>query len=102
MSTCDFQSTAFNAQSKLPLSILLVLLCSESWDTFGYMTEQSHWNWAVQQSVRVAGAVLMWQIGSRMPKKYGITGDLREALYKVRMPLELNPAYIGVVVQCKR
>lgn len=54
---------------------------SESWGTFGYMTEQSHWNWAVQQSVRLAGAVLMWKVGQGMPKKYNIEGDLREALY---------------------
>ncbi|WIA32884.1 hypothetical protein OEZ86_006058 [Tetradesmus obliquus] len=34
---------------------------SESWNTFSYITQQSHWNWAVQQSVRLAGAVLMWK-----------------------------------------
>ncbi|WIA12733.1 hypothetical protein OEZ85_006371 [Tetradesmus obliquus] len=53
----------------------------ESWNTFSYMTQQSHWNWAVQQSVRLAGAVLMWKVGQGMPKKYNIEGDLREALY---------------------
>jgi microsomal prostaglandin-E synthase 2 len=45
------------------------------------MTQQSKWGWATQQSVRLAGAVMMWQIGKRMPKKYSIVGDLREALY---------------------
>ncbi|KAF8067212.1 R1 [Scenedesmus sp. PABB004] len=53
----------------------------ESWGTFDYMTRQSHWSWPVQQGVRLAGAVLMWQVGQRMPKKYGLTGDLRETLY---------------------
>eukprot|EP00877_Chromochloris_zofingiensis_P002743 jgi/Chrzof1/1246/Cz01g46060.t1 len=45
------------------------------------MTQQSHWQWSTQQAVRLAGAAMMWQIGKRMPKKYGIEGDLREALY---------------------
>lgn len=53
----------------------------ESWSTTSYMAEQSSWNWGVRQGVRVAGALLMWQIGQRMPKKYNIEGDLREALY---------------------
>lgn len=35
----------------------------------------------MQQSVRLAGSVLMWGIGQRMPRKYNITGDLRQALY---------------------
>jgi hypothetical protein len=52
---------------------------SESWGTFKYMTQQSHWNWAVQHSVRFAGSVLMWQIGRRMPEKYKITGGLWDA-----------------------
>lgn len=39
------------------------------------MAEQSSWNFAVRQGVRVVGALLMWQIGQRMPKKYNITGE---------------------------
>jgi hypothetical protein len=39
------------------------------------MAEQSSWNFVVRQGVRVAGALLMWQIGQRMPKKYNITGE---------------------------
>jgi hypothetical protein len=39
------------------------------------MAEQSSWNWGVRQGVRVAGALLMWQIGQRMPKKYNIEGE---------------------------
>jgi len=47
------------------------------------MTQQSHWNWAVQQSVRFAGSVLMWQIGRRMPEKYNITGWLQDAFFEL-------------------
>jgi microsomal prostaglandin-E synthase 2 len=65
----------------MPCLSLYVAACSESWGTFSYMTQQSHWNWAVQHSVRLAGAVLMWKVGQGMPKKYNIQGDLREALY---------------------
>eukprot|EP00775_Hariotina_reticulata_P012596 gene12596-12728_t len=57
----------------------------ESWGTFKYMTQQSHWNWAVQQSVRLAGSVLMWQIGRRMPDKYNITGGDRPNLADLSM-----------------
>jgi microsomal prostaglandin-E synthase 2 len=42
------------------------------------MAEQSSWNWGVRQGVRVAGALLMWQIGQRMPKKYNITGEQQQ------------------------
>lgn len=48
---------------------------SESWSTTSYMADQSSWNWAVRQGVRVAGALLMWQIGQRMPKKYNLQGE---------------------------
>jgi microsomal prostaglandin-E synthase 2 len=53
----------------------------ESWDTFRYITDQTNWSWGTRELARVSGAVLMWQIGQRMPKKYGLEGDLREALY---------------------
>lgn len=46
------------------------------------MTEQTNWNWGLREVARWSGAVLMWQIGKKMPAKYNITGDLREALYK--------------------
>jgi microsomal prostaglandin-E synthase 2 len=65
----------------LVLLLLVLVCCRESWGTFSYMTQQSHWGWATQQSVRFAGALMMWQIGKRMPKKYDIHGDLRQALY---------------------
>lgn len=55
---------------------------SESWNTFRYVTQQTNWSWGVREAARVSGAVLMWQVGKRMPAKYGITGDLREALYR--------------------
>ncbi len=55
---------------------------SESWNTFRYVTEQTNWAWGVREAARVSGAVLMWQVGKKMPAKYGISGDLREVLYK--------------------
>lgn len=53
----------------------------ESWRTFGYLTSETKWGWGTREVARVSGALLMWQIGQRMPTKYGITGDLRQALY---------------------
>lgn len=54
----------------------------ESWNTFRYVTEQTNWAWGVREAARVSGAVLMWQVGKKMPAKYGIEGDLREVLYQ--------------------
>jgi microsomal prostaglandin-E synthase 2 len=55
----------------------------ESWQTFSYITREAGdaWGWAAREGARVAGAVLMWRVGQGMPRKYGIEGDLREALY---------------------
>jgi microsomal prostaglandin-E synthase 2 len=56
----------------------------ESWQTFSYITREAGdaWGWAAREGARVAGSVLMWRVGSGMPKKYGIEGDLRAALYR--------------------
>ncbi|GLC33355.1 hypothetical protein PLESTB_000342200 [Pleodorina starrii] len=53
----------------------------ESVETFKYITEQTGWSWGAREVARWAGAVMMWQVGKRMPAKYGIEGDLRVALY---------------------
>ncbi|KXZ47817.1 hypothetical protein GPECTOR_32g429 [Gonium pectorale] len=53
----------------------------ESVETFKYITEQTGWSWGSRELARWAGAVMMWQVGKRMPTKYGIEGDLRTALY---------------------
>ncbi|EFJ44640.1 hypothetical protein VOLCADRAFT_82699 [Volvox carteri f. nagariensis] len=55
----------------------------ESVETFKYITEQTGWSWGAREVARWAGAVMMWQVGKRMPAKYGIEGDLRMALYDV-------------------
>ncbi|KAI8472680.1 MAG: glutathione S-transferase [Monoraphidium minutum] len=70
----------------------------ETWDTFSYIAGQSHWNWAAQQAVRAGGSLIMWRVGKGMPKKYGIEGDLRQALYTDvdAFVAELGPrAYLG-------
>ncbi|KAG2441039.1 hypothetical protein HXX76_003892 [Chlamydomonas incerta] len=53
----------------------------ESKETFKYITDQTGWSWGTREVARWSGAVMMWQIGKRMPAKYGIEGDLRVALY---------------------
>jgi len=53
----------------------------ETWASFTYITEQTSWAWGTREAARLSGAVLMWQIGKRLPAKYGIEGDLREQLY---------------------
>ena len=35
-------------------------------------------------AARVVGATMMWGIGGKLKKKYGVEGDVRQALYKVR------------------
>lgn len=53
----------------------------ETWNTFKYITDQTNWSWGTRELARVSGALIMWQVGKNMPKKYNIEGDLREALY---------------------
>ena len=53
----------------------------ESWQTFNYIAEQGNFSYAERQAARVVGAGMMWGIGGRLVKKYGIEGDLREALF---------------------
>lgn len=53
----------------------------ESWQTFDYITTQGNFNFFEKQAARVSGAGLMYGISGRLIKKYGIEGDLREALY---------------------
>ena len=53
----------------------------ETWKTFKYITDQTNWAWGTRELARVSGALIMWQVGKRMPDKYKIEGDLREALF---------------------
>ncbi|KAG2490256.1 hypothetical protein HYH03_011380 [Edaphochlamys debaryana] len=53
----------------------------EALETFKYITDQTSWSWGTRELARWSGAVIMWQVGKKMPKKYGIEGDLRLALY---------------------
>eukprot|EP00983_Pelagomonas_calceolata_P105557 1159143-Pelagomonas_calceolata.AAC.2 len=46
------------------------------------IADRTNWAWGVREAARVSGAVLMWQVGKKMPAKYGIEGDLREVLYQ--------------------
>lgn len=53
----------------------------ESWQTFDYITDHGNFNFAERQAARVAGAGLMYGISGKLVRKYGIEGDVREALY---------------------
>ena len=53
----------------------------ESWQTFDYITSHGNFNFFERQAARVSGSGLMYGISGRLIKKYGIKGDLREALY---------------------
>lgn len=53
----------------------------ESVKSFSYITDQSNWGWGTRTLAKWSGAILMWRIGAGMPKKYGIEGDLRQAMY---------------------
>lgn len=53
----------------------------ESWQTFDYIVEHGNFGMASRAMARMFGTATMYVIGQRMPKKYNIEGDLREALY---------------------
>lgn len=53
----------------------------ESFQTFDYITEHGNFGWLQRQAARVVGATMMWGLSNRLKKKYGIEGDVREALY---------------------
>lgn len=53
----------------------------ESFQTFDYITEHGNFGWIQRQAARVVGATMMWGLSNRLKKKYGIEGDVREALY---------------------
>lgn len=54
----------------------------ESFQTFNYITENGNFNIVTRQAARVVGATTMWAIAGRLKKKYGVEGDVREALYE--------------------
>ena len=52
----------------------------ESFQTFDYITEHGNFGWMQKHAARVVGATMMWSLSNRLKKKYGIEGDVREAL----------------------
>lgn len=52
----------------------------ESFQTFDYITEQGNFGWMQKHAARLVGATMMWSLSNRLKKKYGIEGDVREAL----------------------
>ena len=53
----------------------------ESWETFDYIVKHGNFGTVSRLMTRMFGTATMYVIGTRMPKKYSIEGDLREALY---------------------
>ncbi|MEW5303242.1 MAG: hypothetical protein WDW36_005950 [Sanguina aurantia] len=53
----------------------------ESFASFRYITTHTNWGWGTREAARISGAMIMWQVGKRLPKKYSLEGDLREILY---------------------
>ena len=53
----------------------------ESFQTFDYITEHGNFGWMQKNAARIVGATMMWSLSNRLKKKYGIEGDVREALY---------------------
>eukprot|EP00210_Caulerpa_lentillifera_P004371 g4169.t1 len=54
---------------------------NESWETFEYIAEHGNFGLASRYITRMFGTATMYVIGRRMPQKYDIEGDLRQALY---------------------
>ena len=55
----------------------------ESFQTFDYITDHGNFGWAQKNAARVVGATMMWGLSNKLKKKYGIEGDVREALYSL-------------------
>lgn len=53
----------------------------ESWQTFDYITDHGNFTWFQREAARIAGSTMMWALSSRLKKKYGIEGDVREVLF---------------------
>ena len=63
------------------LTVNIYRTLREAWQTFNYIAEHGNFNFAERQAARVAGSGLMYGISGRLIKKYGVQGDLRQALY---------------------
>ena len=54
----------------------------QSSQSMRYITESGNWSQMERVLAYAAGTVTMYFVGGRLPKKYGIEGDLRENLYQ--------------------
>jgi microsomal prostaglandin-E synthase 2 len=52
----------------------------ESFQTFDYIAEHGNFGRVQREAARVVGATTMWALSRRLRKKYGVEGDVREAL----------------------
>ncbi|CAK0763286.1 hypothetical protein CVIRNUC_003042 [Coccomyxa viridis] len=65
------------------LTVNIYRTAGESWQTFKYITDSScNFGFLEAEAARVVGASMMYGISGRLRKKYDITGDVREELYK--------------------
>ena len=53
----------------------------EAWEAFRYMTQRNFSPAAAVLPARVVGSLAMWGLSGRLKARYGITGDVRVALY---------------------
>ena len=63
------------------ITVNIYRTANESFQTFDYITTHGNFGWAQRQAARIVGATMMWSLSNRLKKKYGIEGDVREALY---------------------
>jgi microsomal prostaglandin-E synthase 2 len=63
------------------ITVNIYRTAKESLQTFDYITEHGNFGWAQREAARLGGASMMWAISGRLKKKYGVEGDVREALY---------------------
>lgn len=63
------------------ITVNIYRTANESFQTFDYITTHGNFGWAQRQAARIVGATMMWSLSNRLKKKYGIEGDVRQALY---------------------
>lgn len=81
--TCEHWRRWVDEKLVRALTVNIYRNARESFQTFDYITEHGNFGWMQRQAARVVGATMMWGLSNRLKTKYGIEGDVREALYRM-------------------
>lgn len=63
------------------LTVNIYRTSREAWQTFDYITEHGNFSWWQRTAARVSGSGIMYAVSRRLRTRYGVQGDVREALF---------------------